>query len=108
MSAYPTAGMVDTSNLEAMSGTEAERSTAGKLHVQQMWPADKARIKAEHMFRLDEKAALAAHYAANRVSAFAVTWAPDGVTRTMVYVKPPQFNPRGGFWWTASVVLEEV
>lgn len=108
MSAYPTAGMVDSSDLEAMSGVQAERSTAGTLHVQQLWPADKARIRAEHMFGAAEKAILAAHYASHRNTSFDMTWAPDGVTRTMVYAKPPQFNPRGSYWWTASVTLEEV
>lgn len=106
--AYPVLPIMRPDSAAAREGGLAPtRATNGALKVRRLYSAEKTSFNLVHWISPAEKAALEAHYQANKDLSFSFAWPSDGATYTVRYGAAPQYTDRPG-WFIAAVTLLEV
>lgn len=107
MSDYPRLPMLRDSSAEVLSGHEPVRATNGALHMRRMFSAEKRDFVLLHILTADNRAALEAHYTANKDAQFTLYWPETGQNYTVSYAAAPQYDKAGMRYSRARVTLME-
>lgn len=107
MATYPALPTEYRSDPQPITRLAIDRAEDGTARGRAYHAADKVKIKVIHpLLTAADKATLDAFYATNRLIQFDYE-AIDGVTRSMLFAAPIQYERHPGSRWTASVDMEQ-
>lgn len=108
MATYPDLPTKRGSDPEPLTKTNIDRAEDGTARGRN-YGDDKVKISVEHPYlTAAEKATLDAFYTANRLVPFDYLSPSDGVSRSMLFARAPQYLAGPGNRYTARVEMEQV
>lgn len=108
MAAYPSLNVTVNSRQEISDGRQVVRATNGALKVRRLYSSDKSTFSLEHELTSAQVTTLKSFYTTNADLNVDFTWAGDGTTYTVRFVRPPVYTLMPGGWYTVSVSLAQV
>lgn len=108
MAAYPTLGQTTQSREAWIDDVQIERASNGAARGRALFAGRKLELQIDHVVERADVDSLLAFYDTNRLLPVDVTWAGDGVTRSMLFSGPPDVQPEGGTLWRVTSKLEQV
>ena len=107
MAAYPNIGQTSQSRESWIDDVQIERASNGSARGRALFAGRKLQLQVSHVVERSDVATLLAFYDSNRLLPVSVTWAGDGVTRSMLFDAPPDVQPEGGAVWRVTCRLVE-
>ena len=105
MAAYPSLGQTTQSREAWIDDVQIERASNGAARGRALFAGRKLALQVSHVVERSDVATLLAFYDTNRLLPVDVTWAGDGVTRSMLFDGPPDVQPEGGMLWRVTSKL---
>lgn len=107
MAAYPNIGQTTQSRESWIDDVQIERASNGSARGRALFAGRKLALQVAHVVERSDVATLLAFYDSNRLLPVDVTWAGDGVTRSMLFDSSPDVQPEGGTLWRVTSRLVE-